>query len=167
MPIQYPTINQTGDLLYEWRTKEYEQHERSPRWYIIMISLGIALVIYGMFADNFLFSLIIILAAIILFLQSRQDPQQVSLSITELGVGIGSRFYPFTELGDFYIIYDPNVTKMLYIETKSLLRPKLRLPLEDQNPLEIREALLEVLDEDLDREEEPAADAAIRNWKLH
>lgn len=167
MPIQYPTIDQTGETLFSWDAREYEQHERTPRWYIIMISIGILLVVYGIFSDNFLFSLIIILAAIILFLQSRQAPQNVSLAITELGVSVGGRFYPYAELGDFYVIYTPGTTKMLYIETKSLFRPKLRMPLEDQNPLEIREVLLDVLDENLDKEDEPIADAAIRNWRLH
>ncbi len=167
MPIQYANDDQLGEILFTWDTREYQQHDRGPRWYIVMISLGILLIGYGIFSNNFLFSLIIILASIILYMQSRQEPHDIPLYITDLGVGVASRFYQYGELGEFYLIYEPGVAKTLYIETKSLLRPKLRLPLEDQNPLEIRDALLEVLDENLEKEEEPMADAAIRHWKLH
>lgn len=167
MPISYPTTGQVGDILFAWQTREYQQHDRGTRWYIVVITLGLGLVVYGALSNNFLFSLIIILAAIILFMQSREEPHDIPLYITDLGVAVASRFYPYGELGDFYIIYEPGIAKTLYIETAALWRPKLRLPLEDQNPLDIREVLLDVLDEDLEKEQEPLADAAIRHWKLH
>ena len=71
-----------GDILHEWTIQEYENHSRGVWWYIIMISLGLVLVVYGVFTANFLFSLIIILFAIIMFLQSHNTPPQINFKIT-------------------------------------------------------------------------------------
>jgi len=156
-----------GNILHEWTIQEYEQHDRNWLWYILMGGLGIAMIIYGMMSGNFLFSLIIILFGIILFLQSHQEPLQVPFQITELGVVVGNKFYAYSELDQFYLIYDPPHVKTLYLETKSVMHPTLRIPLLDQNPIELKHTLREFLGEDTEKEEEPLSDRAARNWKLH
>jgi hypothetical protein len=120
-----------------------------------------------MITGNFLFALIIILFAIILFLQSHQTPPQVPFRITELGVIINNRFYIWSEFKDFYIIYEPPAVKTLFLVTVSNFRPALRIPLLDKNPIEIRQTLKEFLTEDVEKEEEPLSDRMTRNWRLH
>ena len=156
-----------GEVYHEWTIPEYERHERGQRWYIIMITLGLAGVIYGMVEENFLFSLIILLAAIIMFLQSHQEPIQVYFQITELGVAVGSRFYPYSELDEFYIIYNPPAVKTLFIKMNSALRPMIRVPLLDVDPNEVRFSLRQNLPEDTEKEEEPLSDTFARQWKIH
>lgn len=167
MPKSFTPATLTGAVRHQWTMQEYERHQRGPWWYILVISLGLALVIYGIWDQNFLFSLIIILAAIILFLQSHLEAPPVQFMITELGVVVGTRFYSYSELEKFYLIYNPPEIKTLYMETQSTWRPTLRVPLLDQNPLALRQTLREFLPEDWEREEEPHADAAARRWKIH
>ena len=45
----------------------------------------------------------------------------------------------------FFIIYQPPEVKSLYFEFKALTKPRLVIPLKDQNPVEIRKTLLEHL----------------------
>ena len=167
MPQQISENTTTGEVLQEWTIQEYEQHTRELLWYVIMISLGLILVIYGMVTGNFLFSLIIILFAIILFLQSHQQPGQVLFQITDLGIIIGKRFYLYSEFESFYVIYNPPEVKTLYLETKNGMRPLVRIPLLDKNPIEVKHALREFLLEDTDKEEEPVSDRLARNWQFH
>ncbi len=131
-----------------------------------MITIGLLLVLYGIFANNFLFALIIILAGIILFLQSKQTPPAVPFGMTTMGVLVSDRFYPYRELGSFYIIYTEEV-QTLYIETKSRLRPTLRIALMEQDPTQIRLTLRQFLTEDIEREQEPTLDVFARRWKIH
>ena len=42
----------------------------------------------------------------------------------------------------------------------------MRVPIGDQNPIDLRFALLEFLPEDLEKDREPTADIAARNWKI-
>ncbi len=156
-----------GEPLHGWQVLEYERHQRGRTWYIVMTILGLLLVGYGMITSNFLFSLIIILAGIILFLQAHEEAGQVPFFITELGIVVASRFYPYTELHHFYIIYQPPEIKTLFIQHKSALRPLLRIPLMDQNPVEVRHTLLNFLEEDLEKEQEPTSETIARRWKLH
>lgn len=166
MPQQLSQQTLIGDVAHLWEVKEYEQHDRPWSWYVFMLSLGLFFVLYGMFTGNFLFSLVIILSGIIFFLQSKQSPQMVPIFISELGIGIGNKFYKYSELNSFYIIFRPHEIKMLYIETESTLSPLLRIPLDGNNPLEVRATLEKYLDEDYQKEEEPVSEAFVRGWKL-
>ncbi len=153
--------------MHEWTILEYEQHERNLAWYVIMGLAGLFLVGYGLLTGNFLFALIIILFAIILFLRSHQTPNQVLFQITELGVVVGSRFYPYTELKDFYIIYNPPAVKTLFLNPNSIMRPILHIPLLDKNPVEVKHSLRAFLPEDLEKEKEPISEEIGRSWKMH
>jgi len=156
-----------GDVLFKWNIFEYEENNRPKSWLIFMLILAFALVIYSVFTNNFLFSLIIILFSIIVFLQSIQRPIKIPFIITNLGIIVNNRFYRYSELSEFYIIYEPKEEiKMLFIETQGL-KPKIRVPLMDQNPLEVRNKLENFLEENLEKEEEPITDYIARKWKLH
>ncbi|MFH1946590.1 MAG: hypothetical protein ABIJ23_00310 [Candidatus Magasanikbacteria bacterium] len=156
-----------GDILHEWTILQYERHDRGTVWYILMMSLGLFLVFYGVITGNFLFSLIVVLFAIIMFLQSHQEPPQIPFLITELGVVVGGKFYEYAEFENFYIIYKPPHVKTLFLDTKSILHPMLRIPLLDINPIEIKHSLREFLPEDFEKEDEPLTDRAARNWRIH
>jgi len=167
MPVIIQSDTVIGDVLRQWTVQEYNRHQRGLWWYIFMISTGLGLVFYGLFTNNFLFALIIILAAIILFIQSYQEPPQVIFQITELGVILGNRFYSYSRLSNFYVIYQPPEIKTLFIRPKNSLRPLIRVPLLDENPLTVRDSLKTFLEEDLEKEAEPMSDLFARRWKIH
>lgn len=157
---------QTGEILHHWTVQEYARYDRTVWWYVFMISVGLVFIVYGVLSSNFLFSLIILLAGIIFFLQSRAEPLAVDFQIAELGVRIGSRFYSYEELDGFFVIYHPPEVKTLFLETKHALRPRLRIPLMDANPVEVRHTLQAFLPEDVERTEEPMSDMISRRWGM-
>ena len=156
-----------GNTIHEWEVAEYEQHERGTRWHVIMTILGLGLVGYAVFTQNFLFALIIILFAIIVFLQSHQEPHVILFKITDLGVILNNRFYSYSEFSDFYIIYNPPEVKTLFLETESSFRPRVRVALLNQDPNEVRFTLRQYLPEDVEKEEEPLSDQMARTWRIH
>lgn len=155
-----------GNPLHEWTIQEYEQYDRGKRWYILMGVIGVISLVYSLLSGNFLFSLVIVLFAIILFLQSHQRPPQLPFVITDLGLIIGRRFHPYSELENFSIVYRPPEVKVIFFETKSLIEPTLKIPLLDVDPIEIRFSLLEYLPENAEREDEPLSDQLARNLRL-
>ena len=102
-----------------------------------------------------------------MFLQSHQTPQEVIFQITDLGIVIGTRFYAYSELKNFYIIYNPPQVKTLFLSAKSLTQPLLRIPLLDTNPIEVKHSLREFLTEDLEKEDEPLSEKLGRNLQIH
>ena len=155
-----------GNPLHEWTIQEYEQYERGKRWYLVMGIVGFLSLLYSLITQNFLFTLVIMLFGIILYLQSHQRPPQLPFVITDLGIIIGKRFHSYSELENFYIVYRPPEVKVLFFETKSILEPTVRIPIFNADPIEIRYSLLQYLPENTQKEDEPLSDQIARNLRL-
>lgn len=168
MPDSNPFENQEeyhGKTLIKWKFPEYAKHERNRGWFIKIGLAGGLLMLYCFWTLNFLFAVILVMIAIMLYLHHQREPEIVDCAITEDGLEIGRRFYRFKDIKSFWIIYEPGEAKTVYFDFKGW-RPSLALPLEDQNPLKMRDILLEYLEEDLEKENEPTSDFLGRWWKL-
>lgn len=155
-----------GNPLHEWTILEYEKVERGKQWYVVMGIVFIGSLIYALATGNFLFAMILALFAIIFYLQAHQKPAQLPFVITDLGVIVGRRFHPYSEMEEFSIVYRPPEVKVLLFKTKNVIDPILRIPLLDADPIEIRYTLLEHMSENPEVEEEPFSDKISRNLGL-
>lgn len=154
-----------GKELFGWDVPEYHEYERGLGWYIGLIGLGIVLLIYALRSNNFLFAFIVIMFAIIFLIHSGRRPMILKFAITEDGIALGKKMYRWKDLKRFYIIYEPPEVKNLYLEFSGV-RPRLPIPLYDQDPVKIREFLLKFLYEDLSKTEEPISDWLGRFLKI-
>ncbi len=158
-------ITPTSELL-RWNFPEFDPTPRSHRWYLWFGILSAVLISLGVLSDNFLFSIIIVMVALIIFLRNWRRPANIHFSFTPQGVHIGRNFYAMKEFQDFWIVYRPPSVEVLYLEFNSVWRSSLAIPLQGQNPLQIREVLLQYLPENLEKDEEPLADALARILQL-
>lgn len=159
-------IKNYGKILIQWHFPEFEKRERSTYWYILLIIIAVGLLIFSLTESNFLFAVIIVMVVIIILLHQRKAPVELDVKITEAGLEIGENFYAYKDLEKFFIIYEPPKISTLYIEFKTNLKPRLSIPLQDQNPVKVRNTLLIFLEEDIYREEEPTSDSLARWLKL-
>jgi len=102
-------------VVYQWAVKEYVQHQRERRWYWVMGILAAALLVYAVIAGNYLFALIIVLFGIILFLHDLLEPMEVGFAITSVGIILGKKFYRYSELKNFWFIYNPPEVKIFIL----------------------------------------------------
>ena len=160
------TTNDHGPALGQWIIPEYTQHERGRWWYVTAGVIAAALVVWAIWTVNFLFAVVIVLVAIILLVRHSEMPTQLMVSLYEDGVQIGEEFYSYKDFKSFWIIYEPPEVKTLYFDFKNAWRPRLPVPLEEENPLTVRSLLLKYLEEDLSRESEPTSDALSRVLRL-
>ncbi|MFA7653772.1 MAG: hypothetical protein WCX97_01885 [Candidatus Magasanikbacteria bacterium] len=168
MPINILKENvNLGKIMFQWSIKEYEKFERERSWYILVAIIGIALLSYAIIVANYLFALILVLLGIISFLHEMQDPMDVPFAITEIGIVLGGKFYRYSEIKNFWIIYNPPEVKKLYFSTDAVLRGVIQVPLLDYDPRPIRQFLSQYLLEDLTQEEEPLGDMIARRWQIH
>lgn len=147
-----------GKTLLAWQTPEYPEYERGTAWYVIASIIGLALIIYSVFSTNFLFAVIVIILAMIIFLTGYRKAEMREVKIAETGIGFGSDFYLYRNIDRFTIVYEPPEVKNLYLEFKGGFRPRLSIGLEDQSPVQIRELLLSFTREDLENTHEPMSD---------
>ena len=106
------------------------------------------------------------MAAIVFYLNYRREPDQVIFKITEDGVESDGRFFSYDQMKSYFIIYRPPEIMYLFIEFKSITKPRLNIPLLNQNPLQIRRILAEYIQEDLEKEDEPLSNYLTRILKL-
>ncbi len=151
---------------FVWEAPEYERYERGPRWYIIMSLCAVFLLAYAIWTANFLFAVLIVLIAIIFILAGNEPPKHVLAQIGENGVVWNGHLYLFQDIETFAIIYEPPYTKVLYIESKSTIKPRLRIPLEEQDPLILRTHLKNYVQENTEIQDEYFSDILARLLRL-
>lgn len=161
-----PEEQNRGKILASWSFPEVVKHERGQGWFIGMGILAVALVVYAVLAGNFLFALIVVMGAAITMLHHYKQPLEVNCTLYELGLEVGHKFWSYKEIKKFWILYEPPRVKTLYLQWQVALKTVMRIPLQDQNPLKIRELLGRYLEEDLEKEREPLTEGLARMLKL-
>ncbi|MFH1253195.1 MAG: DUF308 domain-containing protein [Candidatus Uhrbacteria bacterium] len=159
-------INEFGKVLLQWRVDEYPNHDRSRTWYVLGAIIGVALIIYAIATVNFLFAVIILISGVVMLLSTFQAPEKIDVAITSVGIMIGQAFHEYKDIKDFSLAYKPPDFKILYLDFEQPWLPLMSIPLEDVDPNEVREYLLPVCLENLERTEETLTDTLRRVYKL-
>ena len=158
-------IEDRGQEIMGWLIDEYERHERGPVWYASAFLVGVGLILYALITQNFLFAIIIVMFGVIVGLSTLREPERILFQMTTRGIAVGDLFFPYKELKDFWIVYEPPYVKNIYFEHMSVLTPRIVVPIEDEDPLKVRRALLDYLHEN-GTSEEPLRDLWGRVLKL-
>ena len=155
-----------GKVIYQWKIKEYEQYERGKTWYLVMVAVALLLMVFGVWTANYLFVLVVALFAIIMYLHGMQEPIELFFAITETGIVLGNKYYRYSELANFWVIYNPPEVKTLYFSLNKMVKHRLQVSLDNYDPRPIRDYLGQYLEEDLEQEEEPLSDRFARLFRL-
>jgi hypothetical protein len=155
-----------GLIYASWVFPEYPRYERGFVWFLVVLLIGVGLLLYALISGNFLFAIIILMFALVIYMAAAGEPADVRFSVTEEGVELGRSFYPYKEIRNFWFVYEPPHVKNLYIDFKSSVQPRLTIDLRDQNPNEVRRALSRYLVEDLNEEDEPLSELLGRMFKI-
>lgn len=154
-----------GKELIRWEVSDQSDHVRGALWYIFAAAAAIGFLIWAIATRNFLFAFIVIMFGVIIMTHRIRPSVRYEFVISELGIRLGSRFYPWKDIARFWIVYEPPDVKTLYFDFGGL-RPRLPVPLEDTDPNRVRKILLTVLTEDTARNEEPLSDWVARILKI-
>ena len=155
-----------GKPIITWETDEYARHDRTWFWYLLAGVIGLALLIYAVLTASFPFAVVILMIGIISLLGHLREPRVIRIYITTNGVVVGSHFYSYKEIKDFSIIYEPPDVKIIYLDFVSVLHPIISIPLEDEDPNMVRNAILPYALENIIRDSESLTDMIARLYKL-
>ena len=157
---------QLSEIMFSWKYPEYLKYKKDIWWYVGSIII-LALLVTWLFIDkNYLFAIFLILFYLIVLMYENREPEIIDFVITPDGVKTGHAFHYYKNLDHFYIIYEDNGIKNLYLEFKNPLMGRLIIPLDGQDAVAIREYLLQFIQEDLEREAEPLSEQLRRLLKL-
>ena len=151
---------------FGWELNDRPSYERGRLWHIGMPLAALGLLIYAVLSANFLFAFIVILFSLITYLASLGQPERIRFSVTDGGIVIGPQHWAFRDIKRFWFVYEPPHVKALYLETTSMIQPRLHVHLEDVDPNEVRTALGQFVREDLNENAEPLSDYISRILKI-
>lgn len=92
------------NIIYSWNFSE--QKNRWAFWYIIAISIVIWVVFWGILTWQYGLSIVMFLAAWVLFFIENNSSENVLVQLNSLWIQIGENFYDYTKIENFSIIYD-------------------------------------------------------------
>lgn len=134
-------------VIFQWEAMEFEKIPKTKEWFWAGAIVGAALIIVALIQKNFLFAIVVVLAGFLVYIYSQKEPRKISFSISNRGVIIGKRLYEYDSLKSFWIFYEPPRIRELSIESKKHFMPRIALPLDEADPIKLREALIQFLPE--------------------
>ncbi len=137
-----------------WKAQSHKDHKRSPAWYLGFAIISAALILYAIFLDRSIMTVITFaLMMLVLFIFVTQPVRVITNKLTSTSIISGNVTYPYKIVRTFWINYNPPEVKTLNFETTAYLNNKVSVELGDQDPVAVKLFLSQYLPEDLDREE--------------
>ena len=132
-----------------WQDYEYPYYPKSAYWMAIFALIVIILLATSIFwLKNYFFSLLILGAAALIYTFANKKPKKITFRINENGIEADHSFFPYKNIKSFWIFYHPPEIKEISIKTKALINPEIKIPLGDQDLVQIRHFLLKYLPEE-------------------
>jgi hypothetical protein len=136
-----------GKVLHSWQAPEFEVYEKSERWYVIAALFIAIMVIYALFSNSPIMAITFILIGIVGYIYAQRDPNVVTFSITSKGLLANKEMYLYENIFSFWIFYEPTHTKVISLHTKASVLPFVHIPLSDEDPVKLRELLMQNIPE--------------------
>ncbi len=137
-----------SDKHIEWKEFEHTYKPKNTDWFWYVASGALFIIVIAILLRNFLFAILVFIAAIVFTLLSIKKPKKIKFSIDTIGIKIDNNFYPYKEISSFWINYDPPLKKELIIKLKKKMSQHIKIPIDDTNPNTIREFLIKILPEE-------------------
>jgi len=130
-----------------WQTSSFGYNPSKKYLYIFITALLVAAGLLFYLRIDMLLAIVFIMVAVIFFIDSRKKPAQIDVLITDTHIEVGEKRFYYHELKSFWLEYQIFGVKELIVYTKKWYMPPLRIQLENQNPLKIRELLIDQMPE--------------------
>jgi len=148
-----------------WVAHETIQHERGTVWKVLMSVIVISTVVWGVMNNAWTLSLAVAAVAIVHYLAHLERPQEVEIKISEIGIKVGKRKYPYSRIRAFWLIYEPPFTSTLNIRVEGDFFGEISIQLGEQSPSKVRETLMRHIPE-LEGQSEKFSDIILKLFKI-
>ena len=146
--LEAPRNIKMKNVKMHWRAPEFEIFERDQKWYLYVSFILVAIVAYAIFTNSLMMAITFILIGMMGYIYLKKDPRILDFMITSDGVVAGREIYVFENLKSFWVFYEEDDLRVISLHTKSYLAPYIHIPIDDQDPSEIRKILLDYLPEE-------------------
>ena len=134
------------NIFFSWEAPEFRHYPKTTIWYIVFGLLIGGLIFYQVNNKDWFGTVCVSVIAILLYIFAHQKPKMVNANISNEGIHFGELHFPYKHIKHFWVV-DTEHHTTLNLQTHSTVHDVLIIELEDQDPTEIREFLIQVLPE--------------------
>jgi hypothetical protein len=140
-------------VLLSWSGETFDYVHKGLAWYLVAGLIVLSIIGYLAWQQNwYLIGITVVISAVLFWYVSTARPETVTYAITPFGVQVGEKFYPFTDIHSYWIIYTPAVQKLNIIFNKKYL-PALVIDVSKADPNKIKVLLSNRIPEQPNRSE--------------
>jgi len=120
-----------------WEAPEHNHIEKTHDWYWILGILAIAGSVASIIFGNVLFSIVIILGAMTMFITGNRHPRTIPFEVSLRGIRIENDLYPYSTLESFYLDEENIPGPQLIVKSKKMFAPLLIIPVPEEYIIDI------------------------------
>ncbi len=129
-----------------WDALEHIHIEKNNDWYWSVGIITITAAALAFILNNFFFGIFIIVGSCALVVHASKRPRMMHCEINDRGVVINDILYPFLSLESFWIDAHQRPAKII-IKSHKMLMPFITIYIDEVDPEEVREILLNYIAE--------------------
>lgn len=115
---------------------------------VLSLTLFAIAALVQIFQKNIISTIFFGLLGVVILIRAGKKPEIVNFEVNPLGIKVGERLYGFREIKSFWIEYDPALDiKELSLQLKKWYHTYVKIPIYNQNPVQLRLVLLAFLPE--------------------
>ncbi len=130
-----------------WQAYEHEHIERGRDWYWALGVFAVAVSLISVLLGNFLFGILILVAAATLAVIASSPPPLVQFELSDRGIRVGDTLHRYEEIISFWVEDHEVDPPILLVDTTKWLSPNLVIPIRDTEPSLVRAYLKERAEE--------------------
>lgn len=131
-----------------WEAYEHQHAPKQSEWFwilgIMTLSISVASIVLG----NPLFGILTFIGGLVVAILATRDPKIIAYAVTQRGLRIDDKLYPYTTLDSFCIDEETISGPKLLIKSTKLFMPLLVIPLPEDTMEEIENIIAERLPEE-------------------
>ena len=106
-----------------WTASEYIAHQKTPTWYIVLgfTTLALAALTYLMTSGDIVSVVVVILVMVVFGMYAARKPQEQEYTVSQAGIAIGQKGYPYTELKSFSVVDEGAFSSIVFIPMKRFM----------------------------------------------
>lgn len=130
----------TEKVLASWQAPEFIHHEKGGLWFALATIVTFLLIVNAILNKQWTAAIVFALLLGVIYLFAHEQPRQHIVVISNIGIHVGGRFYPFAEVKSFWLVYHDNA-RTFNFQTTGGWGTTITVQLDDLDPALIRSAL--------------------------
>ncbi len=104
---------------FEWQASEYVEHEKSAKWFIVLIVVALALAALAVFLlKNYTFAILIVVMAVAVAVWAKRPAAEMQYQLDASGVSVNGKHFAMHDFRAFGVLQDGGIYAVTLLPTK-------------------------------------------------